>query len=162
MRTSNKNNKEQRTEKAMASGLIFITGATGFIGSTTALAALKAGYRLRIAVRQESQIKKLNTLFSKYADSVEFAIVPDIVDESAYAGKLGGVDFVLHIASPLARTQDKNDYFDPATKGTLNILEEASKVPSVKKVVITASVLSLIPLSGVPEGGIITGMCHLL
>jgi nucleoside-diphosphate-sugar epimerase len=38
----------------MSSGLIFITGATGFIGVTTADAALKAGYRLRISVRKKS------------------------------------------------------------------------------------------------------------
>lgn len=146
----------------MASGLIFITGATGFIGSTTALAALKAGYRLRIAIRRESQIEKIKEVLSEYANSLEFVIVPDIVDESAYSGKLSGVDFVLHIASPLARTLDQNDYFGPATQGTVNILEEASKVSSVKKVVITSSVLSLIPLAGIPEGGVLTGMYHSL
>lgn len=146
----------------MASGLIFITGATGFIGSTTALTALKAGYRLRIAIRRESQIDKIKSDLSEYADSIEFVIIPDIVVESAYTGKLDGVDFVLHIASPLARTVDKNDYFDPATKGTVNILKKASKVSSVKKVVITSSILSLIPLAGIPEGKILTGMCRSL
>lgn len=144
----------------MASELIFITGATGFIGSYTALVALKAGYRLRIAIRQESQIEKIRKAFSEYVDKLEFTIVPDIVDESAYVGKLGGVDFVIHLASPLPQSLDKKHYFDPATKGTVNILEEASKVPSIKRVIITSSILAFIPLAGVPEGGIITGTCH--
>lgn len=84
----------------MASGLIFITGATGFIGSTTALQALKAGYRLRIALRKESQIEKIKLVFSNYLERLEFVIVPDITAEGAYAGKLDGVDYVLHVASP--------------------------------------------------------------
>ncbi|KAH8690155.1 3-beta hydroxysteroid dehydrogenase/isomerase family protein [Talaromyces proteolyticus] len=140
----------------MTSGLIFVTGATGFIGIATALEALKAGYRLRVAIRQESQIQKVKKVLSEYADKLEFAIVPDITDDKAYTGKLDGVDYVLHIASPLARTLDKKDYFEPAPKGTVNILKEATKVSSVKKVVITSSIVAFIPLSGVPEGGVVT------
>ncbi|KAK9336041.1 hypothetical protein V1521DRAFT_437939, partial [Lipomyces starkeyi] len=140
----------------MTSGLIFITGATGFIGSATALESLKAGYRLRVAIRQESQIDKVKNVLSAYADKLEFTIVPDIADEKAYAGKLEGVDYVLHIASPLPRTLDKKNYFGPATQGTLNVLKEASKVSSIKKVVITSSIVAFFPLTGVPEGGIVT------
>lgn len=47
----------------MPSSLIFITGATGFIGSAVAFEALNAGYRLRISVRRESQIPELKAQF---------------------------------------------------------------------------------------------------
>ncbi|KAK1144062.1 putative PKS/NRPS-like protein biosynthetic cluster [Aspergillus melleus] len=141
----------------MPSGLIFITGATGFIGSAVALQALKQGYQLRISVRRESQIQKLKNLFSKdgYSDKVEFVVVADITQNSALAGRLDGVEYVLHIASPLLHGTDKESYFDPAVKGTMAILTEAAKVESIKKVVVTSSIAAFIPVTGVPAGGVI-------
>lgn len=144
----------------MPSSLIFITGATGFIGSAVALEALKSGHKLRISVRRESQIEKLRTLFSKhgYSDGVEFVVIADITQESAFAGKLNGVTYVLHIASPLLHGTNKESYFDPAVKGTAAVLNEAAKVGSIKRVVVTSSIAAFIPLTGVPVGGVIRGI----
>ncbi|PYI06699.1 NAD(P)-binding protein [Aspergillus sclerotiicarbonarius CBS 121057] len=137
----------------MPAPLIFITGATGFIGSATAVQALKSGYQLRIAVRQISE--KLESLLSEYRKQLEFVIVPDLTEEAAFRGKLDGVDYVLHLASPLANGTDKEAFFPPAVNGTLAVLKEAAKVPSIKKVVVTSSIASLIPLVGLPDGGVI-------
>lgn len=139
----------------MSKGLIFITGATGFIGSATAVEALKAGYQLRICLRKPSQ--QLETLLSEYSKQLEFVIVPDLTDETAFAGKLDGVDYVLHLASPLPHGTDKETYFTPAVKGTTALLKAAAKVSSIKKVVVTSSIAALIPLTGIPEGGVIKG-----
>lgn len=48
-------------------------------------------------------------------------------------------------------------YFGPAVKGSTAILKEAAKVSSIKKVVITSSIVALMPISGLPEGGVIKG-----
>ncbi|KFY51275.1 hypothetical protein V496_08873 [Pseudogymnoascus sp. VKM F-4515 (FW-2607)] len=137
----------------MPGSLVFITGATGFIGSATALEALKTGYRLRIGVRKRSE--KLEYVLAGYRDQLDFVIIPDLTDEAAFRGKLDGVDYVLHLASPLARGTDRDAIFTPAVKGTLALLKEAAKVPSIKKVVITSSIASLVPITGIPEGGVI-------
>ncbi|CAG7987006.1 unnamed protein product [Penicillium salamii] len=137
----------------MSKGLIFITGATGFIGSATAVEALKSGYRLRICLRKPSQ--QLETLLSTYSEQLEFVIVPDITDETAFKGKLEGVDYVFHLASPLVHGTDKETYFTPAVKGTTALLKAAANVSSIKKVVVTSSIAALIPLTGIPEGGVI-------
>ncbi|KAJ5365476.1 NAD-dependent epimerase/dehydratase [Penicillium concentricum] len=137
----------------MSNKLIFITGATGFIGSATAVEALKAGYRLRICLRKPSE--QLQTLLSEYGDQIEFVIVPDLTDETAFDDKLNGVDYVLHLASPLPRGTDKAAYFPPAVKGTTAVLKAAAKVPTIKKVVITSSIAALIPMSGIPTGGVV-------
>ncbi|KAL5335215.1 3-beta hydroxysteroid dehydrogenase/isomerase family protein [Aspergillus crustosus] len=139
----------------MSKGLIFITGATGFIGSAIALEALKTGYRLRISVRKQSQILAIESLLSAYKDEIEFVAIPDITQESSFAGKLDGADYVLHVASPLVQGVDRETYFGPAVKGTTAVLSEAEKVESVKKVVITSSIAALVPLGGLPEGGVI-------
>lgn len=139
----------------MTGQLIFITGASGFIGSATALAALKRGYRLRVCLRKPSE--KLQAVLSDFTQHVEYVIVPDITDETAFKGKLDGVDFVLHLASPLSRGTDKESYFIPAVKGTTALLKEAARVASIKKVVVTSSIAALIPLTGIPEGGVVKG-----
>lgn len=141
----------------MPSPLIFITGATGFIGAATALASLKAGYQLRISVRKEEQIAKLRSIFSNYVDKLEFVVVPDITSESAFSKALEGVTYVLHLASPLSSSPDPNKMFPPAIQGTLGILKAASKVPSIEKVVVTSSISALVPLDGAPEGAVVKG-----
>ncbi|KAL4863037.1 hypothetical protein BDV12DRAFT_202465 [Aspergillus spectabilis] len=139
----------------MPSGLVFITGATGFIGSVTAIKTVQAGYSLRISVRKEEQIPKLKTALSGYEDKIDFVVTPDISQESSFAGKLDGVDYVLHVASPLPHGTNPETYFGPAVKGTTAILKEAAKVSSIKKVVITSSIAALMPISGLPEEGVI-------
>lgn len=63
-----------------------------------------------------------------------------------------GVDYIVHLASPLPDFQDPNfsskkvapQYLDPAIKGVDRMLEAANKSASVKKVVLTSSVVALI------------------
>ncbi|XMA14509.1 hypothetical protein WAI453_007300 [Rhynchosporium graminicola] len=133
--------------------LIFITGATGFIGSLTAQKALERGYKLRISVRKEEQIEKLRVVLGAPNDKIEFLVVPDITDPQAYVGKLDGVDYVLHLASPLPGGTDKAALFGPSVNGTTAILIEAEKVSSIKKVVTTSSVAALVPMSGPTAAG---------
>jgi len=140
--------------------LVFITGATGFIGATTALHTLQAGYRVRLSVRQESQVTKLKSIYAQYADKIEFVITSDITKDDAFAGALDGVSHIIHCASPLAGSPNPEDVIPPAVNGTLSILKEAAKVKSVKKVVITSSVAALMPIGGsltVPENVVVKG-----
>ncbi|GLA12058.1 hypothetical protein AnigIFM62618_007191 [Aspergillus niger] len=116
----------------MPSGLVFITGATGFIGSAVAIKTLQAGYSLRISVRNKEQIPNLKAALSEFKDKIDFVITPDITQETSFAGKLNGASY-----------------------GTTAILKEAAKVSSIKKVVITSSIVALTPRSGFPEGGVI-------
>ncbi|KAJ5196913.1 hypothetical protein N7449_007392 [Penicillium cf. viridicatum] len=135
----------------MSAGLVFVTGASGFIGCATALEALKAGYRLRISVRVETQIPRIKSALSSYLGNLEFVVIPDITKPDAFSGHLVGVDYVLHVASPLPKGISKDDYFPGAINGTTAILSEAAEVASIKRVVITSSIAALIPLGGTPS-----------
>ncbi|KAK7530890.1 uncharacterized protein J3D65DRAFT_671812 [Phyllosticta citribraziliensis] len=139
----------------MTGELVFVTGAAGFIGTHAVDAALKAGFRVRGSVRRESQIEQLQNHFkSKAAD---FVIVRDITKPGAYDGVLEGVDYVFHVASPLPSqaTDFKKNLIEPAVLGTTTILEAASKIPSIKRVVLTGSVIDLVPLSFMANPGVI-------
>ncbi|KAJ5718874.1 NAD-dependent epimerase/dehydratase [Penicillium malachiteum] len=134
----------------MSRELIFLTGASGYIGSATALEALRRGYRLRLCLRKPCE--RLTTLLSAYLDHVQFVFVPDLADEAALEGKLDGANYIIHIASPLPRGVDKTEYFSPAVNVTTTILREATRVPTIKKAVVTSSLAALVPMTGVPAG----------
>ncbi|KAB8259463.1 hypothetical protein BDV32DRAFT_159234 [Aspergillus pseudonomiae] len=123
--------------------LIFITGASGFIGFEVAFQALHAGYRLRLSVREHGSIPKLQQALSGHSDRVEFVVVPDITVPGCFDRFLHGATYVIHVASPLAFAG--GDIYTPAVRGTKSILSAALQVNTIKRVVLTSSALALIP-----------------
>lgn len=132
----------------MSAPTLFITGATGFIGSHVVKNALAAGHKVRLSVRKEEQIEKLKQIFQPNSAELEFTIISDISRAEAFEGKLDGVKYVLHLASPMPGKGDdfKNDYLKPAVEGTVSILKAAKASSSVKRVVVTSSLLACMPL----------------
>ena len=136
------------TTTMSSSPVTFITGATGFIGSHVVKNALASGTRVRLSVRKEEQTQTLKQLFSAEPSQLEFVVIPDISNPEAFKGKLDDVEHVLHLASPMpGKGEDfKSDYLKPAVEGTVSILKAAKASSSVKRVVVTSSVLAVIPL----------------
>ncbi|KAI9738175.1 MAG: hypothetical protein M1834_008673 [Cirrosporium novae-zelandiae] len=133
----------------MSGNLILVTGGTGHVGFRNIVEALQKGYRIRAAVRHESGIEQIKRAKSiqPYLDNIEFFIVPDILADGAYDEAIKGVDYVLHSASPLASKtagDPEKNLFEPAVKGTTGILQSALKIRTIKRIVITASVLSIV------------------
>lgn len=139
----------------MANSTVFITGATGFIGAQVTLATLQAGYNVKLSVRKEGQIGLLRQVFKDFASKLDFVVVPNYTVINAFVDALQDVDYVIHLASPLAIPGQ--DLLTPAVKGTTSILAAADRYPRIKKVVITASVLSLVPMGGGGDGTYIKG-----
>ena len=131
----------------MSTPLIFITGATGFIGSHVALAVLQAGHRVRLSIRDPKQETVLRERYKEFAGSVEVSVIPDLSQQASFDTALQGVDHVFHLASPLATVggELKTAYIDPAVNGTLAVLRAANAHPQIKKVVIMSSILALTP-----------------
>jgi nucleoside-diphosphate-sugar epimerase len=142
-----------------ASSLVLITGATGHVGFPVLVHALSAGYSVRAAVRSAEKAKTIRShpLIKALnpGSRLTFFIVPDLCKANAYDEAVRGVDYVIHIASPLMSNRipppdDQDAFFiKPAVRGTLNILEAAKKSRTVRRVVITSSITALIPFSEV-------------
>ena len=116
---------------------VLITGATGFLGYSVLVEALKKGYQVRIAVRSEakankvldaSAIKALN--LSK--DQLTWVVVPDMAAPGAYDEAVKGVKYIIHVASPIPTFGGPNpppkdkyeDWFiNPAIAGDVGILK---------------------------------------
>jgi uncharacterized protein YbjT (DUF2867 family) len=82
---------------------VLVTGGSGHVGFRALAFALQSGYRVRAAVRspeKATQIKSAKSI-QGYSDRLEFVMVPDIVADGAYEEAVKGVDYVLHVASPI-------------------------------------------------------------
>lgn len=135
----------------MEAELILVTGATGHLGYRTLVLALEAGYKVRVAVRSQAKAETVLAAPSIKAlapgPRLDFTIVPDILADGAYNDAVKAVKAILHIASPLATGKEdhERDIIEPAIKGTTNILKAAAKEPSVKRIVITSSIVAVVP-----------------
>lgn len=136
----------------MSKPLVLVTGATGHVGFAVLALLLKSGYQARVASRKLATVEKLKDLPSikPYADSVSFIEIADFVAEHAFDEAVKGVDYVLHVASPIPDPSQvggvvdvRKDYIEPAVQGNLGLLRAAATSPSIKRIVITSSVVIL-------------------
>jgi nucleoside-diphosphate-sugar epimerase len=127
---------------------ILLTGANGYIASHILSQLLSTTpHSVRAVVRSQSKVDSIKALFPNVPSSqLDYAIVPDITIPGAFDNALKSdspFDVVMHTASPFqfsAATTAK-DFFDPAIKGTTEILEGIQRVAkdTVKRVIITSS-----------------------
>lgn len=137
----------------MTSELVLLTGSSGHVGYATLIAVLKKGYRVRATVRSQDKADLVKSTASTqpYLSQLEFAEVKDITADGAFDQAVHGVSAVVHVASPLMNkyTHDaENQLIKPAVKGTTGILFSALKEKSVKRVVITSSLVAVSPFNG--------------
>jgi nucleoside-diphosphate-sugar epimerase len=142
----------------MEADTILITGATGHLGFKVLVLVLEAGYNARVAVRTQSgidnilatpSIKSLST-----GTNLEFIIVPDILSPGAYNDAVKNVDFIIHCASPITSgiaSDFDSKILQPAVLGTTGILHSALSSPSIRRIVITSSIVATIPVSAFSE-----------
>lgn len=133
-----------------------ITGVTGHVGFRILVIALKAGYKVRAAVRSQTKadqvlaaapIKELNPGYH-----LPFAFVSDLTAENSFSQVLHGVKHVIHVASATpslgmeVKEKDYNAHFiKPAINGTIGMLSAAEQAGTVKRIVITSSVVAIAP-----------------
>ncbi|KAI9154833.1 Ketoreductase CTB6 [Paramyrothecium foliicola] len=133
---------------------LLITGISGYIGFQTLIVALQRGYQVRGVVRDQRNIQELrdksDLISSKNDDGqLEFAIVPDFLKLHAMEEILDSITTIVHLASPLAYGVEGDDYdatvIQPAVSMITVVLEAAAKTPTVRRVVITSSCVTLVP-----------------
>lgn len=122
---------------------VMVTGATGYVAGWLVKELLDAGITVHAAIRNPAKKEKhahLDALAEKSSGSIKY-FKSDLLDEGSYAEAMEGCELVYHTASPfiLEVKDPQKDLIDPAVKGTANVLNQASKTPSVKRVVVTSS-----------------------
>ncbi|KAK9036033.1 hypothetical protein V6N11_078054 [Hibiscus sabdariffa] len=130
-----------------AEKVVRVTGASGFIASWLVKLLLQRGYTVRATVRDPNDPKKTEHLLSLDGAKERLHLFKaELLDEGCFDSIVDGCRGVFHTASPVivSATDPQAEIIDPAVKGTLNVLKSCVKVPSIKRVVLTASTSSLL------------------
>ena len=142
-----------------SSKLVLITGGSSFVGLHAIHQAIQQSYRVRTTIRSESKKELILTALKEYDgslsyDKLEF-VHADLLKDEGWNEAAGGVDFVLHIASPFPGSdpKDENDLIIPARDGTLRVLKAAKGSSTCKRVVVTSSVAAVAYGTKEPSGG---------
>ena len=114
---------------------LFVTGATGFVGSHIAQLAASQGAQLRLLTRKTSNLAHL-------PNDAEL-IQGDLRDPQAFASALQGCDALLHVAADYRLwVPDPSDMYKANVGGTRELLRLARE-QGVAKVVYTSSVATM-------------------
>ncbi|MCH2535500.1 MAG: NAD-dependent epimerase/dehydratase family protein [Bdellovibrionales bacterium] len=125
-----------------------ITGATGYVAGWIVKHFLDNGYTLHLPVRDPDNLKKLSHLkeLEKNSSGTIVFFKADLLKKDSYLESMQGCDTVIHTASPFkTKVKDpQKDLIEPALYGTENVLNSVNQTPSVKKVVVTSSVVAIV------------------
>ncbi len=122
---------------------VLVTGANGYVASWLVQRLLDEGITVHAAVRDPKK-KKKHAHLDKIAENAPGTIKyfkADLLEEGSYAEAMQGCELVYHTASPFTSDfkDPQKELIDPAVKGTANVLNQANKTESVKRVVVTSS-----------------------
>ncbi|MGA8442170.1 MAG: hopanoid-associated sugar epimerase [Candidatus Sulfotelmatobacter sp.] len=115
---------------------VFITGATGFLGSHVARVLAEQGADLRLLVRTTSSFKNLEGLKAETATG-------DLRDSASLEKAMSGCEAVFHVAADYRLwVRDAAEMYRSNVEGTRAVLE-ASRKNGVRSVVYTSSVATV-------------------
>ena len=122
---------------------VMVTGATGYVAGWIVKKLLDEGLTVHAAVRDTvnmEKLKHLNALAEQAPSSIAY-FKADLLADGSYAKAMDGCEVVFHTASPFFMNvkDPQKELIEPAQLGTRNVLEQANRAESVKRVVLTSS-----------------------
>lgn len=127
---------------------VLVTGATGYVASWIVRYLLEDGRTVRGTVRNPDKttgLEHLHALAEAHPDRLSLHAA-DLLESGSYDEAMDGCELVIHTASPflLGKVSDpERQLVTPALEGTRNVLASVDATPSVKRVVLTSSVVAI-------------------
>lgn len=122
---------------------VLVTGATGYVAGWIVKRLLEEGLTVHATVRDpgnKDKLRHLDELAASSKGSIKY-FKGDLLTEGDFADAMKGCELVFHTASPFTSDfkDPQKELIDPAVLGTKNVLEEANRSGTVKRVVLTSS-----------------------
>jgi nucleoside-diphosphate-sugar epimerase len=127
---------------------VLVTGGTGYLASWIVKLLLEDGLEVRTTVRNLAQKEKyahLTALAENKNGKLQF-FEADLLKKGSFDAAVSGCELVIHTASPFFISGIKNaqkQLVEPALEGTRNVLESVNTAESVKRVVLTSSIVAV-------------------
>ena len=127
---------------------VLVTGGTGYVASWIIKKLLEQGSVVNATVRDPANIQKVGhlTALAEASDGQLKLFKSDLLDSGSFDEAMRGCELVIHTASPFFVTGIKDpqeQLIRPAREGTRNVLESANRTSTVKRVVLTSSVVAV-------------------
>ncbi|KAJ3480074.1 hypothetical protein NLI96_g8615 [Meripilus lineatus] len=136
--------------------LVLVTGATGFIGAHVVDELLRRGIKVRATTRSLAKAQQMLRDRPEHASNLQLHVIKDLATPGVFDEEIQGVDGVIHIASPLIQGETDNErkVLIPAIEGTKSVFEAAKKHPSVKRIVLTSSIVATLDPDRLSDGSV--------
>ncbi|CAL5380285.1 unnamed protein product [Camellia sinensis] len=137
--------------------VVCVTGASGYIASWLVKLLLLRGYTVKASVRNPNDPKKTEHLLALDGARERLHLFQaDLLEEGSFDPIVDGCEGVFHTASPVhfSVSDPQVELIDPALKGTVNVLRSCAKFPSIKRVVLTSSMVAVICNRKMPTPGL--------
>ncbi|XP_057807771.1 phenylacetaldehyde reductase-like [Salvia miltiorrhiza] len=126
---------------------VCVTGASGYVASWLVKLLLHRGYTVKATVRNLRDPRKTEHLKALEGAEERLELLEaDLTDEGSFDSVIHGCVGVFHTASPaiFVTTNPQADLIDVAVKGTLNVLKSCHETKSVRRVVLTSSIVTIV------------------
>jgi len=126
---------------------VLVTGANGYVASWIVKQLLEQGVAVHATVRNKSNTAKYKHLLdiAEQAPGTLHMFEADLLESGSFEEAMTGCDVVMHTASPFKLQVDDpyEGLINPALQGTENVLNTVNITPSVRRVVLTSSVVAI-------------------
>lgn len=132
---------------------VLVTGGSGFVGGWCVKELLARGHHVRATLRSLDKEPALRRAVGAEGEPRLSVAIADLTDDAGWGQAMAGVDYVLHVASPLGGNGASDEaLIAPARDGTLRVLKAALEA-GVKRVVMTSAAATARPsrTSGLPS-----------
>src|ERR1051326_8886713 len=124
---------------------VLLTGGTGMLGASTLEQLLRNGHKVNAVIRSFARSKAILT--QRYASETQsgqltFTEIPDMTVAGVFDEAANGDLAIIHIATPLERQNFLETIIKPAPVVNSNVFSAASKSRTVKRVIITGSIVA--------------------
>ncbi|XP_004300863.1 PREDICTED: anthocyanidin reductase-like isoform X1 [Fragaria vesca subsp. vesca] len=128
---------------------VCVTGGSGYIGCWLVKTLLEKGHTVHATLRNLEDESKVGLLKSlPNADTNLLLFDADIYNPNDFKPAIEGCEFVFHLATPMQHTSQSSQYKDTAEAaiaGVRSIADSCIQSQTVKRLIYTASILSMSP-----------------